>query len=276
MKNLLQMNSGMCRQKMQHFIFFLLLLPATLAAQREYQLVKALPVEATLLTSDRLGYGYAVNQKQELLRINKKGEVSFKYSNNALGTISAVDANNPLKILVYYADYSTIVTLDNTLSQTGRMNLLELGSNPISAAAVALDNNIWIYDAVLYRLRKIDGNMNVFRQSEDLNALIGKPVRANFVLERDNFVYLNDPEIGILVFDAYATYIKTIPLYGLNSFQKMQDRLLFFKEGKLFGYHLLTFATEEFVLPVEGCRNAVIEKDRLFLLQKHQLEIYSY
>ncbi|MDZ4845638.1 MAG: hypothetical protein SH857_08825 [Chitinophagales bacterium] len=255
------------------FLFFPALLPAQ---TNDYQLLKTIPIEATLLTSDRLGYGYAVNQKQELLRINKKGEVVFKFNNNALGTITSVDANNALRILVYYADYSTIITLDNTLSQTGRINLLELGSNQVSAACVALDNNIWIYDAVLYRLRKIDANMNVLMQSEDLNALIGQSVRANFLMEKDNFLYVNDPALGILVFDIYGTYIKTLPLTGLNQFQKIQDRLLFFKEGKLFSYHLLTFNFEEILLPVTDCVNAAIEKDRLFVLQKNQLEVYSY
>lgn len=255
------------------FLFF----SALLSAQtNEYLLVKTIPVEATQLTSDRLGFGYAVNQKQELLRINKKGEVAFKFNNNALGTITSVDANNALKILVYYADYSTIITLDNTLSQTGRINLLELGSNQVSAACVALDNNIWIYDAVLYRLRKIDANMNVLMQSEDLNALIGQSVRANFLMEKDNFLYLNDPSLGILVFDIYGTYIKTIPLTGLNQFQKIQDRLVFFKEGKLFSYHLLTFTIEEITLPASECINAAIEKDRLFLLHKKQLEVYAF
>lgn len=255
---------------------FILLFPSLLPAQTEYLLLNTIPVEATLVTSDRLGNSYVVNQKQELLRINKKGEVSFKFNNNSLGAITAVDANNALKILVYYADYSTIVTLDNTLSQTGRINLLELGSNQVSAACVALDNNIWIYDGVLYRLRKIDGNMNVLMQSEDLNALIGQSVRANFLMEKDNFLYLNDPALGILVFDIYGTYIKTLPLTGLNQFQKIQDRLLFFKEGRLFSYHLLTFTIEEITLPVADCVNATIEKDRLFVLRKNQLEVYSY
>jgi hypothetical protein len=184
--------------------------------------------------------------------------------------------NNPLKILVYYADYSTIITLDNTLSQTGRINLLQLGSNQVSAACVALDNNIWIYDAVLFKLRKIDGNMNVLMESEDLNALIGKPIRANFLMEKDNFLYVNDPEAGILIFDSYGSYVKTVPLLGLRDFQKVQDQLVFFKDGKLYSYHLLTFITEEIILPETDCVNVSIEKDRLFVLKKDLLNIYAY
>ena len=244
---------------------------------REYTLIKTLEVKgATVLCSDKFRNGYVVNERQELLKIDPKGDVLFKFNNNSLGTIESVDANNPLKILVYYADYSTIVTLDNTLSQTGRINLLELGSNEVSAACVALDNNIWIFDAILFKLRKIDGNMNVLMQSEDLNALIGKPIRANFLLEKDNFLYLNDPELGILVFDTYGTYTKTIPLYGLSDFQKVQDQLVFFKEGKLFSYHLFTFNTEEIALPETDCTNIAIEKDRIFILKKNQLDVYAY
>ena len=244
--------------------------------QKKYQLIKSIPLNASLLTSDRLGNCYAVNERQELLKINPKGETTYKFSNNTLGSIALADAGNPLKILLYYKEYSTIILLDNTLSQTGRINLLELGSNQVGAAGLALDNNIWIYDEVLFKLRKIDVNMNVLAESEDLNALLKQTIHANFLLEKDNFLYLNDPALGIFVFDAYGTYSKTIPLRGLTRFQKVQDQLVYFKDGKFYAYHLLTFATEEIALPDKECINAVIEKDRLFILKKNQLDVYSY
>lgn len=243
---------------------------------KEYALIKSIELNATILTSDKLGNCYAVTERQEVLKINPKGEIIFRYNNNSLGAIASVDANNPLKILVYYGDYSTIILLDRTLSQIGRINLLELGSNQVGAACVALDNNIWIYDEILFKLRKIDVNMNMLGESEDLNAQLGQTIHANFLLEKDNFLYLNDPALGVFVFDTYGTYSKTIPLLGLIRFQKVQDQLVYFKEGKLFAYHLLTFATEEISLPEKDCINAAIEKDRLFILRKSQLDIYSY
>ncbi len=258
-------------------IFALLLIPCYLSSQTPaYKLVKTIPTTATILSSDKLGNCYVVNGKQELLKISPEGEMLSAYTNKSLGQISFVGTTNPLKILVYYVDYSTIITLDNTLSQTGRINLLELGSNKASAACVGLDNNIWIYDEVLYKLRKLDDRLNVLAETEDLNVLFSLPVRANFLLEKDNYLYLNDTSKGILVFDTYGTYYKTIPLKGLTDFQKVQEWLVYFQHGKLFSYHLLTFTTEEVNLPGSDAINAVVEKDRLFILRKEQLDVYSY
>jgi len=256
----------------------LLLLPFILFSQpSEYGLIKSIPVKATLISPDRLGNLYVVTEKQELLKYNPAGVLIYRYNNIALGRISYIGTTNPLKILVYYPDFSTIITLDNTLSQTGRINLYELGSNKVSATCVALDNNYWIYDEVLFKLRKFDDKFNILAESDDLNAQLGSPVKANFLLEMDNFLYLNDTAMGILVFDAYATYYKTIPLKGLSTFQKVQEQLVYFRDGKLFSYHLLTFIISEIQLPEpDAAVHAVIEKDRLFVLRKDRLDVYSY
>lgn len=251
--------------------------PLNLASQSaEYRLIKTIPLTATILASDKLGNCYVVNDKQELLKISPAGEPLYTFTNKSLGRISWVGTTNPLKILVYYPDYSTIITLDNTLSQTGRINLFERGINQVSAAAIALDNNIWIFDAVVFKLRKIDDKMNVLAESEDLSALLGKTIRGSFLLEKDNFIFLSDPDTGILVFDTYGTFYKIIPLKGLSSFQKVQDQLVYFKDGSLLSYHLLTFKTETITLPGADAVNAVVEKNRLFILRKKQLDIFSY
>ncbi len=243
----------------------------------EYELINSIPFnDAKLLTSDKLGNSYVVDHKEDVVKMDPKGRVLFNFNIRQLGTISYVGANNPMKILVYYPDYSTIVIFDNTLSQTGRVNLFEMGSNKVGAACIALDNNIWIYDEIIFKLRKIDERMNIYTESEELNVQLGLSIQANFLLEKDNMLYLNDPEIGILVFDIYATYSKTIPLKGLTSFQKIQEQIIYFKDGKLYSYHLFTFTTNEIPLPGEDAIAARIEKDRLFVLRKNQLDIYSF
>jgi len=255
----------------------LILYPLSLFSQSaKYKIIKTIPVNATFLSSDKLGNCYTVNENYELFKYSSQGDILYRYNNVSLGRITYVGTTNPLKILVYYPDYSTIITLDNTLSQTGRINLFELGSNNVSAACVAIDNNIWIYDEVLFKLRKFDDKFNILAESEDLNVQLGLSVKAFFLLEKDNFLYLNDPELGFLVFDTYGTYYKTIPLKGVHQFQKIQDQLVFFKDGKLFAYHLLTFETEEISLPGSDAITATIEKDRLFILRKGQLDLYSY
>ncbi len=244
--------------------------------QATHQLIKSIPLKGTLLSSDKLGNAYVVTDRQEILKISSSGKVLFSNNIKSLGNISLVSTSNPLKILVYYPDFSTIITLDNTLSQTSRINLLELGSNRVSAACVALDNNIWIYDEIAFKLRKIDDKMNVLAESEDLNVLTGQVIQAAYLVEKDNFLYLSDPEIGILVFDTYGTYFKTIPLKGLHKFQKIQEQLVFFKDSRLAVYNLITFSSSEIAIPDSSAYDDAIEKDRIYLLTKDALNVYSH
>src|ERR1051325_1693811 len=120
-------------------VYGLVLLPLYVSSQAtEYKLIKSIAINASILGTDKLGNCYVVKEKNELLKLNPQGDSLYSYTNTSLGRISFVGTSNPLKILVYYPDYSTIITLDNTLSQTGRINLLELGSNMVSAACVEI------------------------------------------------------------------------------------------------------------------------------------------
>ena len=114
-------------------------------------------------------------------------------------------------------------------------------------------------------------------QSEDLSVLFGQSVRVNFLIEKDNFLYANDPDKGILVFDIYGTYYKTIPIKGLKDFQKIKDQLIYFHNNQLHNYNLNTFNEKIISLPEDGeISNVRIEKNILFLLRKNQLDLYAY
>ena len=242
-----------------------------------YKHIKSIPLEGTLFSTDKFGNAYVVSNKYDLQMITPKGLKWYNYNNNRLGPINFVGTNNPLKILLFYHDFATLVTLDRTLSQTSAINLYEMGMNQVSAACVALDNNIWIYDEVNFKLLKIDDQLNIVTQSEDLNVLFGESVRVSFMIEQDNFIYANDPDKGILVFDIFGTYYKTIPIKGLKSYQKIQDQLIYFHNGRLIKYNLNTFKETIISLPENGEISQVrVEKNLLYLLKKNQLDLYSY
>jgi len=46
----------------------------------------------------------------------KKGKTVFNYSNFQYGEITSVDISNPLKIVVFYKNFNTVVLLDNQLN----------------------------------------------------------------------------------------------------------------------------------------------------------------
>ncbi|GIV35021.1 MAG: hypothetical protein KatS3mg031_2556 [Chitinophagales bacterium] len=242
----------------------------------KFELVSSLPMKGALLSSDKLQNAYVITERHDIVKISPVGKILFSNNIKSLGPVGSISTSNPLKILVYYPEFATIVLLDNTLSQTSRVNLMELGAPLVSAACLALDNNIWIYDQTSYKLKKIDDKLKVLAESDDLNALTGIPVKGVFLLEADNQIFLSDPEYGVLVFDSYGTYSGTIPLKGLHKFQKINDQLVYCTGQSLYSYNLFTFTTLSYALPDSSVRDAVIEKNRLFVLTPEYLNVYSH
>ena len=62
---------------------------------------------------------------------------SWEYKNVALGKISAVDIINPLKIVLFYEDFNSVVLLDNQLNKMTEINFSQ-NPTPIVVTAMAV------------------------------------------------------------------------------------------------------------------------------------------
>lgn len=262
--------------------FILTLLPVIAAAQiqsiTDYKFISSFPCESRVFSTDRLSNAYVVKSKNKLVKIQPSGESTYNFELLKYGKIGQLDCSNTLNLLVFFPDYVSIVILDNTLSVQSELSLYNIGINQVSTMCLAYDNNIWVYDQVLLKLLKISQSMKIVAESEDFSSIFPYEVHPNFMLEQDNQIFLNDPEIGILVFDFYGTYKKTIPIKGLESFQYIKKQILYFKEQRFYSYDLATLKSREIPLPAypEDLKNVRMEKERLYLLRKEKLDIYSF
>ncbi len=143
--------------------------------------------------------------------------------------------------------------------------------------ASSIDGHLWFYDNTTFQLKKIDETGNIYQQSQPLNSITDAVPNPNFMLEKDNALYMNDPAIGILVFDFFGNYNKTIPIKGLTKFQIFQDQIIYFDDKKMNAYNMTTFDLKRLTLPdsVEVV-GAAIQKDRLAILKKDHVDFYRY
>ncbi len=199
-------------------ITFLLILSLSSKAQENKILT-----EGDLLRVDKMGNAY-LRVGNNLHQFNQQAELTYTHEAVNFGALDQFDPSNPLRIIIFYQDLMNVVTLDNTLSEASTINLLQLGYQQVTAVARARDNNIWVYDYISFQLHKIDGSGRILNQSEDLNVLLGEPIEGVFIVQSENEVFMSDPNYGILVFDAYGTYSRTIPVKGLTEFQIIQGR----------------------------------------------------
>lgn len=197
--------------------------------------------KAKAFTTDQTGSYYEIYSNQ-IIKIGKNGQRQFTYSNNILGEISNVDVSNPMKIVVFFKDFSKIVVLDNTLTeQGGVLDLNEISLEETSLVCTSYNNGIWYYNPVKFQLTRIENTINITNTSANISTLLNKNIQPNFLVEFNNRVYLNDSTQGVLVFDIYGTYLKTLPILGLTTFQVKEKYLLYVNQsGQIETYDFFT------------------------------------
>jgi len=255
----------------------LLFLQLLLPAQSGFAHLWTIPVKGDRLVTDNLGNPIVIGG-DALTKFRDNGTLFRLYSNKRLGKISSVDAMNPLKIIVFYKDFSRIVFLDNTLTENGYP--IELEKFDLEQAALvcaSYDNGIWVFDGVAYSLTRFDQQMQRSVQILNLNQILGYTPQPAFMMEHDNHLYMNVPDKGILQFDIFGTYIRTIPITGLDKFQVLGTTLYFSKTpGMLQAFQLKTLQESQLELPVSDYTDLRINQDKLYLLRNDSLSVYRF
>lgn len=243
----------------------------------QFFLVASLQVQGTFITSDNLSNLYVVTANNSLVKYDSTGKQLFTYNTLKYGQLKFVDATNPMKLLLYYPDFTTLVLLDNTMSELSTMNLKQAGIIQPLSVCLSMDNNIWIYDAQEFKLKKLDQNLNVLAEGSDLLATAHELAEPDMLLERDNFIFLNDPAKGIFVFDNYGAYSHLLPIKGLKDLQVFNKKIYYLKENSIQSYDLQTLQTKTISLPGSSqVLQSRIERDRLFLLKEKKVTLYRY
>ena len=202
---------------------------------------RSISVKAHFLTTDESGNAYVVRNDNVLVRYNESGDSTGFYNSVLNGEIGSVDALNPLRIFVYYPDYSSIVWLDRTLNPQGEADLRKLNIPAGALAAPSSDNNIWVYDSYTATLRKIDETGLQQKVSNDLRQQLGYVPQGVQLLERERKVFLVDTAKGILVFDQFGSYLEVLPVTGVKVIQVFKNGVGYLKEGFFHLYDLKDF-----------------------------------
>ena len=259
------------------FYMFVCLLVFCALVSDEYKLINSIPFSnATFITSDKLGNVYVVIENQ-LLQFDPRGKPLANYSETNLGSLQYVDAGNPMKILLFYPDFARIIILDSKLSPQSTIDLRTLNINQPIVACNSKEDGYWVYDREDDQLKKIDLNLQIVQQSGNLTQQVGYQMQPTLMTEENGLVYINNPSNGILVFDRFGTYYKTIPYPNLKNFQVIENDVLFINNNKLLRYDSKTIEEKQILLPYkDSIVSARIEQHQLYLLTSDSLNFYSF
>ncbi len=201
-------------------------------------------------TTDNLGNIYTINQANQIKKLNANGDSIAVYNDvKRFGSIYLIDAANPLKVLVYYKDFATIVVLDRLLNVRNIIDLRKQNIFQVSAVATSYDGNFWLYDNMDSRIKKIDDYGKVLLASTDFRQILEVVPQPDAMYDRDGQLYLYDANTGVLVFDYYGAYKSRLPLKGVTDLQIIDKNTVIARKGnKVVLYKPLTFQTYYFNL----------------------------
>jgi hypothetical protein len=248
-----------------------------LASDTVFKLIKTITIDAKNLQTDRLGNMYVVSKTNQLYKYSQDGKLLSTLNYKYLGNITHVDATNPLEIYVFYKELNLVVFLDNNLAYRGEMRLADVGVSQAAAVARSFDNGIWVFDLGDLQLKKMDKDGGNVQASGNVRQYITQESAVSYLYDNDDRVFVNDTANGILVFDVFATYVKTIPVKGCNEIKVIENELFYQQGGILYKYQFKTFTTQSWPLPeAESAQDISIEKNRLFLLKTGEIRIYGF
>lgn len=258
------------------FLFLFFALSGKLPGQH-YKLEHQLNIGESSFTTDPLGNIY-VFSKGDLTRYTSSGTENNRYSSRAYGDISYVDASNPMKILVVFPAFSKAVLLDSYLAVQSEINLTFAGIPFVELICPSREGGFWIFDPALRRLRRMNDQLMFTAEGSPVDQVNNDALQFSRIYESGDWIILESQGFGILVFDRYGTYYKTILIPGLNRHLQVNGDEVLYKEGdKMEMVDLRTGINREFTIPGDESPGACrVEGNRIFIRTGNTLKIYSY
>jgi hypothetical protein len=213
---------------------------------------------------DPFGFYYTI-KNNVFSKINTRD--TLEYKNISLGKITKVDLQNPLKIVLFYENFNTVILLDNQLNEIQKINFSE-STIPIvvSAIGIASQNQLWIYNSMnqqlglydylntIYKTISVPSAENIKNYFSDFNAFYWIDNKNNWyacdifgritnngkvpdfesieIINKNQFIYSAN---GILIFQDLEKDQKTEIKIAEKSFKKFyyKDQILsiFTSEG---------------------------------------------
>lgn len=228
---------------------------------------------------DNLGNIFLLDSNNQLKKLSPAGDSIAIFNDvRRYGKVYSIDAGNPLKILLYYRDFGTVVVLDRLLNIRTTIDLRKQNIFQAKAIAQSYDNTVWVYDEGEARLKRLADDGSIIDQSGDFRLQLEEAPSPDFIEDHDRLVYLYDSSKGLLVFDYFGTLRNKLAFTGWQDFQ-LAGKYIVGRKGVLLERYLLSsLSLEEIMLPgiLKDTRKIRIAGDKLFCLRGGSLYIYSF
>lgn len=254
--------------------------PFAAGAQNDssFQFLKTIKGDFTYFNVDNLDNIYLITKNNQLKKLNANGDSVAVFNDvKKYGNPDFIDVTNPLKTLLYYKNYSTVVVLDRLLTQRNTINLRKQNIFYVNNVTLSYDNYMWIFDEEDYRLKKIDEEGKLLQSSTDWRMLFDTVPAPVKIIDRDNFVYLYDPVKGFYIFDYYGGFKNRLAFLNWTNVEVNGSTVYGFEDTKLYSYQLKSLQLKTYQLPAFFGKFISIKamNGLVYLLNENGLDIYQ-
>jgi len=223
-----------------------------------------------LFTTDELGNLYTV-RGNDLDLFDRHGVHLAHNSLNTFGPISRIDAFSSMKPMIFSRNQGQLALLDNTLSIQGNvMDLSRNGYPQVTLVCTGVQGRFWFFDERDMALMRVDGKLKQLANTGRLDQLLSFSPQPTYLEEADDRLYMVDPEHGVLVFDLFGSYVRTLPILHTERIQVRDGHVWYVGNGELERYDMRAFTSQVVPWPVEfhdvPVLGARIEHGRLYRL----------
>ncbi len=197
-------------------------------------------VKANLIKVDQLGKIYQIADNS-IIKYDANGKkiVDYSYWNN--GSIYSIDTKNALQTIVFYKDQQQITLLDNMLAETNKLALGDYFEWIDLVCFSSRDNAFWMYSINNQSLLKVDRNLEVINEFENIGQLLNLELNPTQLFEKNETIYLFDPSNGLLHFDIFGNFIKKTSLKDATMVKLQNNSLVYANGKKIQSYNLQSF-----------------------------------
>jgi hypothetical protein len=259
----------------------LLCIAASLTAQSDssFRLVRTVRGEFSGFSADNLGNLYAITAGNQLKKYNPRGDSMGVFNDvRKYGKLSQIDPSSPLRTVLFYRDFKTVLVLDRLMNLVNTIDLRKQNIFQVRAICLGYDNSIWVFDEQASRLRKVGEDGRLLTETADLRLALEEaplPVR---IFDQNRFVYLYDPQKGMYIFDYYGALKQKLPLTGWTDVQVIGKTILGRKEGIMLTYTQGTLQMNERPLPefLAKAERILLMPQGVYVLDEQGIHLYAY
>jgi hypothetical protein len=247
------------------------------ASSKPFRLLKTLRGDFNSFEVDGMDNIYVITKGNQLKKYDANGDSVAVYNDvKKYGNPSLIDVTNPLRPLVYFKNFSSIVILDRFLSKRDEINLRQQNIFSVKAIASSYDNLIWLFDEQDFKLKKINYEGKILLETNDWRQIFNPVPQPQNIFDKENFVYLYDVNQGFYIFDYYGSLKSQLPYKGWHHVAVSGNQLYGFDGSVLNMYNIASLTSKQYPLPASISLYEDIKamNGKLYVLTKGELNIF--